>query len=241
MFVKPPRPTSPDPRDTTEVQTLPITTSTTTQTIRPTDLRNLLNLEFTTKAKTSLTLPVTLPKRNVKINLPPPMTPYDPSIKPTPEYDYALYENEVNLFKPTDFDASRFEPTQCKIPVSCCKPGGIGENYCGMNIIEPPYLNGCYEKTTMFFINSTAAIAGLWLMLWCLMMLQIIAARFTIRQIRLERKFAKQWLKAQNQWQSKISSSHDSYNQQHDNGGKMLYICYKNLRLSTSMWLQNLL
>jgi len=172
-----------------------------------------MNLRFTTTGQTTL-------PRQVKINLPPVTQPsiVTPLLDYSDYENYVNYENEVEVIKSTDFDPSEYEPTKCIIPISCCLPGGIGENYCGTNIKEPPYLTGCYEKTTMFFVNSTAAIAGIWLILWGLMMLQIIAARFTIRRIRLERKFAKQWLKAQNQWQRKISSN-DTYNQQNDNEG----------------------
>ena len=65
-----------------------------------------------------------------------------------------------------------------------------------MNVIEKPYLDGCYEKVTKYFVNSTALFAGVWLVLWLLMMLQIIAARFMIRRIRLERKCLKEWKQA---------------------------------------------
>ena len=115
-------------------------------------------------------------------------------IAPPPEYDYV---NEViNVIKEDEFDSSSFNPTKCKIPDSCCPEGGLGDGFCGMNVIEKPYLDGCYEKVTKYFVNSTALFAGVWLVLWLLMMLQIIAARFMIRRIRLERKCLKEWKQA---------------------------------------------
>ena len=76
------------------------------------------------------------------------------------------------MIKEDEFDSSSFNPTKCKIPDSCCPLGGLGAGFCGMNVVEKPFLDGCYEKVTSYFVNSTALFAGVWLVLWLLMMLQ---------------------------------------------------------------------
>ena len=56
-------------------------------------------------------------------------------IKPSTEKD------EVDKIVEEDL-RTRFQPSKCRIPESCCAGGGLGGGYCGTNIIEKPYLTG---------------------------------------------------------------------------------------------------
>ncbi|CBY25075.1 unnamed protein product [Oikopleura dioica] len=117
-------------------------------------------------------------------------------IKPSTEKDEVDKIEEENL-------RTRFQPDKCRIPESCCAGGGLGGGYCGTNVIEKPYLTGCYHQIGNFIEKKSAAIAAIWISLWALMLLQIMSARFLIRRIRLERKFIKAYNKARNDFAQK--------------------------------------
>ena len=94
----------------------------------------------TTTSLTSSTKPMELPftKQPVATTrqtlfMPPKTQPI--MVKPKPEKD------EVDKLEEEDL-RTRFQPDKCKIPESCCASGGFGGGYCGVNIIEKPYLTG---------------------------------------------------------------------------------------------------
>ena len=94
-------------------------------------------------------------------------------------YEYTEYEDTEAVDNMNNEWARNLNGQHClSIPESCCNGGGF--NICGSTRQEAPYVTGCVDRVSKFFVNSTATIAGIWILLWLIMIAQVLYSIYNL-------------------------------------------------------------